>query len=335
MSGNTNSSGHPNRRRGPWATFAIAALPVWLLFACELTEVVLTEPADIVVVEMYLRAGDDQQFAFLHRTRAGTDDAGFGVPGAQIRVSGPAGQYFELHEAGLSGCLETQYLPPPEHVMLPAASLTEPEPVPPGTCYASEPGIRIDPATTYMLSVDLPDGGKVFGQTRVPGPFRLLGPDTRGPECALQPLTKLELTWTPAEDAWIYQLEAEFSGLRAALPDWETELESDTLRLLGLAVSRHDTTVVFPTDFGLFDRFGTNTELLLALRDGLPAGIVADLTVSATDRNLTNWLRGGQFNPSGPVRVPSVAGDGTGVFGSMLPLSKRLRVGATDIPACY
>ena len=29
-----------------------------------------------------------------------------------------------------------------------------------------------------------------------------------------------------------------------------------------------------------------------------------------------NWARGGNFNPSGLIRIPSVFGDGTGFFGT-------------------
>ncbi|HAW90536.1 MAG TPA: hypothetical protein DCX61_07725, partial [Gemmatimonadetes bacterium] len=36
----------------------------------------------------------------------------------------------------------------------------------------------------------------------------------------------------------------------------------------------------------------------------------------AVEGNFVNWQRGGNFNPSGQVRVPSLRGDGTGVFGA-------------------
>jgi hypothetical protein len=48
----------------------------------------------------------------------------------------------------------------------------------------------------------------------------------------------------------------------------------------------------------------------------MPAGTAARVTVSAVDRNYVNWVRGGNFNPSGTVRIPSVEGDGTGFFGT-------------------
>lgn len=56
---------------------------------------------------------------------------------------------------------------------------------------------------------------------------------------------------------------------------------------------------------------------------------VAD-QIAAGDRNYVNWLRGGRFNPSGMIRVPSVHGDGTGVFGSVAS-TRRLLI--TTFPA--
>ena len=53
--------------------------------------------------------------------------------------------------------------------------------------------------------------------------------------------------------------------------------------------------------------------------------------IAAADRNYVNWVRRGAFNPSGIVRVPSLHGDGTGVFGSVV--RKRFTVDAgLDLP---
>lgn len=46
--------------------------------------------------------------------------------------------------------------------------------------------------------------------------------------------------------------------------------------------------------------------------------------MAAGDRNYVNWVRGGNFNPSGQVRVPSIVGDGTGVFASLVSRERIL-----------
>jgi hypothetical protein len=104
-------------------------------------------------------------------------------------------------------------------------------------------------------------------------------------------------------------------GLGPLFEPMDVEVE-DPLSLLGLALSAEDTTVVFPSEFGIFERADLDREVALLLQEGLPAGTRAVVTVAAVDRNYVNWARGGNFNPSGQVRVPSVEGDGTGFFGS-------------------
>ena len=306
------------------------------LGSCELAEVVLAEPEDIPVMEMFLRAGDEQQFALLHRTLPGKDGTGFAVPDAIIRVTGPEGQEFLLNQVHLSGCLETQYYPVGAvgHGVLPSASVADGMPPPPGTCYASLPDTEIHSGAIYHLEVALPDGRRMFGQTQVPGSLNVIEPAPDGHQCRLEPDTTLKVVWSTSDHAWAYMLEVEFTGIRTALADWDIAVPSDTLRLIGAAVSSEDTTSVFPTQMGLLERFGPDKEILLALQDGLPPGITADVTISAVDRNLVNWLRGGRFNPSGPVRVPSISGDGTGVFGSMVPVTRRIMVGFGNAPPC-
>jgi hypothetical protein len=110
--------------------------------------------------------------------------------------------------------------------------------------------------------------------------------------------------------------ETEINGLPAALVSEGIVVEDDPLYLLGLSISSADTTVVFPSEFGVFDRFDLDQDLALRLQRGLPDGTDADVSVTAVERNYVNWVRGGSFNPSGQVRVASLRGDGTGVFGA-------------------
>ena len=65
-------------------------------------------------------------------------------------------------------------------------------------------------------------------------------------------------------------------------------------------------------------------DILVALQTGLPAGVDANVLVAAADRNYVNWVRGGNFNPSGTVRVSSIRGDGAGLFGAIV--SRRLTI---------
>jgi hypothetical protein len=96
------------------------------------------------------------------------------------------------------------------------------------------------------------------------------------------------------------------------------EVEEDSLSLLGLSIAENDTTLVFPSEFGVFDRFDLDRDLALVLQEGLPQGTRARIVVAAAERNYVNWVRGGNFNPSGAVRIPSLRGDGVGVLGAVV-----------------
>jgi len=114
-------------------------------------------------------------------------------------------------------------------------------------------------------------------------------------------------------------------------------LEVDALKLQGLAISAADTSIVFPRQFGLFERADLDNELAVLLQQGLPAGVVARVEVAALDRNYTNWVRQGTFNPSGLVRIPSLAGDGTGVFAAYVTdefTAVSAGEGEVDLPEC-
>jgi hypothetical protein len=148
----------------------------------------------------------------------------------------------------------------------------------------------------------------------MPGDFHIEGGI---PECTLRPDTPLEVRWTQSEGAAAYINETRIDGLDEALAP-EGIPAPDELYLLGLSISAADTTIVFPAEFGVFDRFGLDQALTVRLQRGLPEGAAALVGISAADANYVNWARGGNFNPSGQVRIPSVRGDGTGVFASMV-----------------
>jgi len=291
--------------------------PVWLpivllLPACSLTETTLADAQDTVIVELVLRVGDsDVQRAFLYRT-LGTGLVSE-VPGAVIEVSDAQGSVMTFARTETRRCISDDVLGPPD-----------------GSCYI-EVGNAFDvrPGGTYTMRVTLRDGSVITGRTTVPGDFEMTRPVTN--ICRLTPGQAVDLHWTMADGAWVYVAEAELGGLAAALEPSGIELNEDPLRLLGLAISREDTTLAFPGGFGLFDRADPDVaDALLAIRDGLPAGVRAGVVVAAADRNYVNWVRGGNFNPSGLVRVPSVQGDGTGLFGSVVLKSRVLTTVASS-----
>ena len=203
-----------------------------------------------------------------------------------------------------------------------------------GSCYVSDNRNQydIEPGQTYTLRITLADGGVLTSSTRVPASFTLLRPAIT--PCAVAAHDTFSIRWTSSPDAWVYAGEAAIAGLQDILGAQGKKID-DPLRLFGLSASSRDTTILFPTEFGLFQRFDADlTDALVAISRGLPAGTGAVVTIAAADRNYVNWERGGDFNPSGAVRIPSIRGAGTGVFGSLVPHTVRIQAGASDLPGC-
>ena len=286
---------------------------------CELKEVVTTASDDVVIAEVYLRSDVQQQVALLHRTRQ-AGDATAPVTGARIEVTNASGNVLAYQEAPDSMCIEPR---------------RDSREVELGSCYASPPGQRFDinAGEHYTLRITLAEGGVLTASTTVPSDFSVVRPATA--VCALPPLTRFEISWTASPNAWVYAGETYLRGLRRALQDQGIIIEQEPLRLFGLSISSADTTLSFPNEFGLFDRFDDDlTVALAAIQGGLPNGIVADVVIAAADRNYVNWERGGNFNPSGPVRIGNIRGSGAGVFGSLIAKSFQVRVGSADHPPC-
>lgn len=294
------------RSRGAGWTKAACAVALLGLLGCELQETTVAVPEDVVLAEVFLSVLDEggRAVALLHRTVGGRDPAP--LSGARVRLVGTAtsGSQMEtfshiLDEQPLDACLESPF--PPEFQ---------------GRCYGWEDpgGSLLRPGATVRLEVDLPWGGRLEGVTTIPGDFHFSTPPVA--ECTLDPNTLLPLVWRQAENSWAYLVESQLYGLPQALESEGIPVESDPFPLLGLSVSQADTTLTFPSELGLFDRFQEDRDLLVRLQRGLPDGSWATVWLAALDGNWANWIRGGNFNPSGQVRVPSVFGDGTGVFGS-------------------
>jgi len=280
-----------------------AVLP---LLGCELQEITITEPEDVVIAEVLIQIRQDgvvfrsRASAFLHRTIGGSDGTG-DVPGADIRLQLQNGREVRFVEADIDECLSEL-----EFAGRPVV----------GTCYLATQPEFIFPGNTVRAVIELAEGGTLTGETVVADAYEMVTPATTS--CRIEPNETLELTWRSAHGAWAYVSETSIEGLPGALAGRGIVLDEDPLQLVGLAVSASDTTIVFPGEFGIFERFDLDRELAILLQGGLPDGASAVVVVAAADRNWVNWVRGGNFNPSGQVRIPSIRGDGTGVLGSVV-----------------
>ena len=308
------------------AAAALAATSI-LALGCELTEVTVLEPEDVIVAESQVvltLALDDATdismtaLALLHRTNE--LDGTRRVTGATVRVSGESGatvQFVEQDSA--SACLV-----PREEILTTVfgndSTVVTRTVIPfdEASCYRAELSPSpFAPGERLSLEVTAPDGRVLTGASRIPGAFSFLGLAQEGGYCRLDPDTNYRFNWTPSENTWAYIGDTRIEGLGAALAPRDIEAP-DSLYLVGLAIGREDTEIVFPRDFGVVNFFDDEDtrDAIRALNEGLPGGAWASISLAATDRNWVNWARGGNFNPSGLVRIPSVAGDGTGVFGT-------------------
>ena len=287
---------------------------------CELTEVTVVDVEDVVVAEVYVviaeDSNDNQVKAFLHGTGAG------GVPSARtfedavVTLTRSDGLAVDFTQGTNTDCVETG----PKGAQ--------------GTCFLGNPALtsNLGPGDELEVSIAFGNGGTLSGATNVPGDFQLNG---IGASCRIEPDTLSPLSWSRSQGAWAYINETVISGLRYALAPEGIDADEEPLYLLGLSISAADTTVVFPSEFGIFQRGDLSSELTVRLQGGLPAGTDADVSIGAADRNLVNWLRGGNFNPSGGVRISSLAGDGLGVFGATVVREFQvISAGQGSTPLC-
>ena len=291
-----------------------------LLVSCDLEEITIIEIEDVVIAEIYVNLAEDptenEIRAYMHHTVGAPGSGVDELPNALIVVRRPDGLMLDLVENAIDACLEP----------LPTVGS--------GVCFLAEPAQtpNLNPGDLLEVEVTFADGGTLLGATRVPSPFQVDGISTM---CRLDSNTLLPLHWSRSEGAWAYVNEASISGLPEALEPEGIVVEEDPLNLLGLSISDQDTTIVFPSEFGIFDRFDLNQDLASRLQDGLPPSTTAEVSITAVEGNYVNWARGGNFNPSGQVRVPSLRGDGTGVFAATV--NRRFVVVSLDqgpLPDC-
>jgi len=304
----------------------VALLLTLSSWACELTDVQIAESEDVLLVEAFVSWAPPAPRAaatvFVHGTLVREGELRGDSPDVLIEMTADDGQRAVLSEV------------PPEVCLVNASDDN------PGRCYAAALPESAAPGRSVTMELEAADGRQVTGRTVLPEDFEILSPTVSGTTCRVPERQLLDLTWTSSAGAWAYPSETSLRGVRDVLAAQDPDFQGldDPLVLFGLAISDEDTTVSFPDEYGLFDRFDDDitTRALIELQDGLLAGMSGVVTVAAADRNYVNWLRGGGFNPSGLVRVPSLVGDGTGVLGATVRRTVRIEVGAPAAgrPAC-
>jgi hypothetical protein len=296
---------------------SVAVGPVAVCCACELAEITVATPEDIIVAEVILRAGENVQQALLQGT---------------LRTAPPSGAAITVRDETTGAVLK--YFPGSDSTCLLSES-SEQANASHELCYfAPNASDFVQPRRRYSLRIEV-ENRVMTAQVEVPGTFQLVRPAAQ--PCSLRPHHLLELVWTRASGAWVYVADGNFTLLRQALRREGVPVSgNDPVELTGLSVSGTDTTLIFPREIGLFDRFDADLHpIVLALQDGLPYGVFVDLVMGAGDRNYVNWVRGGAFNPSGQVRIPSITGDGTGVFGALVPVRLAIQVDTAQVlPPC-
>jgi hypothetical protein len=291
------------RRRSRKGVRAGTLVLTALAAACDLQEITVVDLVDVVVAEVYVTLRDapgaHTVHAFLHGTTAGGQPDSRGFDDAVLRVTRGDGLVLDLGEVPNEACLLT----------LPESAT--------GTCFTADSAdaALLAPGDVLELQITLGGGaGSALGSLTLPGGFALSG---IGDRCRLLPDTTLEIVWSRSEGAWAYINETIIEGLPDALAA-ENIPAQDSLYLLGLSISAADTTVVFPSEFGIFDRFDLDQDVAVRLQRGLPDETNARVSIAAAERNYVNWVRGGNFNPSGVVRVSSLRGAATGTFGGVV-----------------
>lgn len=294
----------------------VALLGGLLAGGCEIAEVAVADVEDVVIAEVYANVAadraDNHLLGVLHRT-IGPDEVDVDeLIAARLTVTRSDGLVIRMLDAPLGDCIETV-----------GEDRT-------GACFVADPAeaAALRPGDLLSLEVALADGGRLEGASRIPGSFHL---PNYPEQCTIPPDTLLGLRWSRSEGSWAYVNETAIFGLPGALRGEGIIVEDDPLYLLGVSISDADTTIVFPSEFGAFNRLDLDRDLAVRLQRGLPNGTRAEITITAVDRNYVNWARGGSFNPSGQVRVPSLRGDGTGVFGTTV--GQRVIVFASDDPS--
>ena len=297
----------------PWFVPALGA--VALVAGCALINVEIADPEDVIVAEVQALLTHDwdgggvslSAGALLHRTFQREEAPS--LRGAKVVISEPTKGSVLLEERRDA---EDCVIPNPL-----SRDSIDGQFAPGAVCFrANATPSPFDPGDRLSLDITAPDGRVLAGTSLIPGAFDLVELNEDSGQCRLDPDTNYRFQWRFVENAWSYIADSRFEGLEG--PMARRGIDSpDTLYLLGIATGPADSTLVFSSDFGVFEFLAATKEereVISELRKGLPGGGGATVAVAAADRNWVNWERGGTFNPSGEIRIPSVFGDGTGVF---------------------
>ncbi len=325
---------HNPLRSVPWRRAATGrrwwALPVLLLLTgCELTDVDVEPLPDMIVAGVTVVLTVDPLDPSRVDTRASALVTRFRrqwaheVPGASVRIVGESGQMLPLAE--VSDPLET--------CVTPLYGFRRP---PAGSCHlAAVPGTHFAPGERLTLTVTLPDGGILTGQSTMPGLFTAADLSLEAGRCRLDPNTGYRFDWARSAGSWGYIAEARFAGLGKL---WNSEYP---LHLVVTLRGADETEALFPRDFLLEVSDVQTSDLYRVLRQGLPVGASAEVAIGAVDRNWANWTRLGRIDTYGEVNIPSVFGDGTGWFGTAVRWKVEVEsrgadpeAGDRDLPLC-
>ncbi len=312
------------RRTSLWTSALLAPLA---LGSCELAEVEIEPVPDLVVAAVSVVLTIDPLDPSRVDTRAfallAVSEQTFAreLPGASVTIVGESGRSLHLREVS-------------DPLVTCVTQLEGGTRRPAGSCHvAAVPGAHFAPGERLSLMVELPDGGILRGESRMPGIFTPTALSLRDGRCRLDPDTGYRFNWAHSAGSWAYLAEARLVGLGDLWPNQESLLLEATLR------RDDEPQLAFPRDllFEIVDRW----ELARVLHQGLPAGASAQIAVGALDRNWANWVRLGRIDLEGEVRIPSVFGDGTGMFGTAvrwkLEVESRAtdpRAGDDDLPLC-
>ena len=257
------------------------------LLAASVTVVLTVDPADSSVTSTDI-------VALL--TREGLDTR---VPGASVRITGESEQSLQLAEASdRSATCRSD-----------TASVVQTV----GTCYtASTSSAHFAPLEELSLKIVTQDGRVLRGVSTIPRAFAPTRLSVHDGRCRVDPDTSYLFDWSTVDGDWAFIAEAKFSGFARALWDDPDPLY---LRTYWMA-SPLPQDMVFPRIMTEGEVARQARKAARKLETGLPWGVTADLAVAAVDRNWANWIREGQLHTEGEVRVPSVFGDGTGMFGT-------------------
>ena len=301
------------------ATHVVALSAVILMGGCDLEEVTIVEPESVLVVEAFLLLGDLETIGrvFLYSSLgAGPNDD---LPVAEIVLSSESGGIFEFTEAHALVCLSLA-----------------PEVEAYGRCYVGQeagaplfrPGDRVTLEVRTELGsgapriVDHPRGlsrstatlhrsGVGFQRTR---PSSCPGPARRG--------------------RWATWARPGCAAYRRLLAERGLVVTDDPLILRGLSVSADDTSIRFPSDFGIFERLALDADLARALQVGMPPGHVGRRGRERSRSQPRQLAAPRRFQPVGPnPRAEPVRGRDRGVrHGDGTSRSDRRRSPLTLLP---